>query len=83
MSWFSELFGFEENSFLETKEKLKYVRKKGIITSIVNGKKYNCGRFYTPSLKELKKYAVKNGYSNSTKKTTQMFKKNTSEKQNN
>lgn len=57
MSWFYQLFGFEENEFNETKTRFKLSKNKRHLMSRVNNREYTCGTFSTPSLKELKEQA--------------------------
>ena len=54
MSWFYDLFGFEEEEYIETKSKFRLSKNKKILHSVINGEKYICGTFSTPTLGELK-----------------------------
>jgi hypothetical protein len=56
--WFSQLFGFHEESY-EIVQKLLYVSEEKII-SRVNQKSYSIGRFSTPSLAELRSQVMNN-----------------------
>jgi len=61
--WFEALFGFRENSYAETKRRLKATASTDGFWSLEgeNGVTYQAGRFSTPSLADLQKQAAKLG----------------------
>jgi len=50
--WFKNLTGFHEESHKQVQSNISI--KDGIMTSLVNGKSYNCGRLEIPTLAELR-----------------------------
>lgn len=56
--WFENLTGFREESPEQVRKNLSV--NKGVLKSLVNGKKYQCGVLETPSLGELRHRVLKN-----------------------
>jgi hypothetical protein len=53
--WFKKLIGFKEESHKQVQSNISI--KDGVMTSLVNGKSYNCGRLEIPTLAELREQA--------------------------
>lgn len=52
LDWFEKLFGFREEEYFSTQEQFEFAGE--ILTSRVNGTSFRAGRFYTPSIAELR-----------------------------
>lgn len=54
--WFQKLFGFEESTALNIKDNfiVSCEHNNDVLESKLNGRKFNCGKFSTPSLRSLR-----------------------------
>lgn len=52
LDWFEKLFGFREEEYFSTQEQFEFAGE--ILTSRVNGARFRAGRFYAPSIAELR-----------------------------